>query len=119
MIRRHYNNAQLGETARRSRDEIYCPEIELMKSVLACQLKDYLDGIRITGDSNKALEVRGRARTAKAWIEDRGKYSTSYVFGFEFICKIIDLDPGRLRKKLLLIKTEKDANEIKKRDFVI
>ncbi|GAG93230.1 unnamed protein product [marine sediment metagenome] len=119
MLRRTYDNANDGSTVKRFFDEQRCPEIELMKAVLAAQLKDYLDGIRITEDSKKGREVRGRAKRAKAWIEDRSRHSTHYIFGFEYICKIIAIDPGRLRKKILLIQTIEDVNEIKTRYYIM
>lgn len=61
------------------------PEEDLMVAVLANQLKDYL--------------FRG-SETAKCYIWADNKQSDNYVFGFNFICRFIEIDPERFKAKI-------------------
>ncbi len=73
----------------------------LMLSVLTTQVKDYIKSVRKGG---KPAEV------PRAYIFENNKESTEYVFGFNFICTYIGLDPIRLRRKIKEMRTEQWAD---------
>jgi len=84
--------------------------LELMLAVLRQQIQDFLSGTlredlasRKKGkDKIKALEeYRNRAERARDWILSNEKI---YIFSFIVICKHVDLDPDKLRKKIMAIK---------------
>ena len=96
----------------------------LMTAVLAQSMTDYIQAVKVGGlnfskklktelakiGDTKArdlepklkrnIKVMTRGESAKCYIFDDSEESRGYVFGFEFICTYIGLDPGRLRKKI-------------------
>ena len=97
---------------------------KLMTAVLAQVMTDYIQAVKVGGlDFSKKLkkeiakiskakkkncdlkklrkiELMTRGENAKCYIFDDSDESRGYVFGFEFICTYIGLDPGRLRKRI-------------------
>ena len=65
---------------------------ELMVSVLATQIKDYTS------------IVPALSKAAKSYIFDDSEEARNYVFSFVSICKYIDLDPGKFREKIKLLR---------------
>lgn len=100
---------------RQSVEEIF-PEIELMKAVMAGAIKDYINGIGLS-DTKKNRPVTGRANSALTWITCEDKSSHHYVFGFVYICKTIQIDPIRLRKRILLLRTRRDIEKLREAYF--
>lgn len=68
---------------------------ELMISVLATQIKDYIS------------IVPALSKAAEGYIFDDSRKAQKYVFSFVNICKHIELDPGKFRKKIKLLRIEK------------
>jgi len=90
----------------------------LMISVLAQAITDYIQAIRVGGfnfskrlkadgiKKNKTrkeerdLKAMARGNVAESYIFDNSKSSEEYVFGFKFICRYIEIDPERFRKRI-------------------
>jgi len=100
-------------------------EENIMLAVLGTQIQDYINAIEIGGDRfletsdfkyerlpDKKKEAIDRGMRAKYYIFDDPN-SDNYVFGFNFICRYIGLDPDKLKTniKLLKKKTLKDLYE--------
>lgn len=99
---------------------------ELMISVLAQAITDYIQAVRVGGInfkeelSNKyiqmskakkkdidkkelrEIEAMTKGEEAKCYIFDDDSYTESenYVFGFKFICSFIGMDPEKFRKRI-------------------
>jgi len=85
----------------------------LMVGVLTTMIKDYIVGIKKKGRLTPALMAH--AKNAEDYIFIDSKESDNYVFGFNFICRFIELDPERLRKQLANIKTTEDIEALEER----
>lgn len=72
---------------------------DLMVSVLATQLKDYMS------------IVPALSKAAENYIFDDTKEAQGYVFSFVSICKYIELDPEKFRQKIKLLKKEKKEDD--------
>jgi len=92
--------------------------LNLVRSFFAIQIKDYFNGIRAhdicknkTGGKKEGAieEYRGHATRALQWIRNKENYD---VFSFESICKILEIDPGKMRKKLLAISKPQHVEEV-------
>lgn len=70
----------------------YDPERRLMVAVLEHGVNDYLKSLNAR--EAKSLELW---REVKAWVEDR---DTRWLFSFESICNVLDLDSDYLRRGL-------------------
>jgi hypothetical protein len=68
------------------------PELRLMAAVLIDAIRDYRNGARARG-----VRPRQLARLAARWIASR---EPAWVFSFENICAVFDLDADRLRRRL-------------------
>jgi len=68
------------------------PDRDLMIAVLVIQIQDYINKIP---PSNAPAEN---------YIFRNDKESDNYIFGFNSICRYIEIDPGRFRKKLKELK---------------
>lgn len=68
---------------------------ELMVSVLATQIKDYVS------------IVPALSKAAESYIFDNSRRAKNYVFSFISICKYIELEPEKFRKKIKLLRIEK------------
>lgn len=79
-------------------------EKKLMISVLATQVKDYFQGIRFD-----RRDIRGRAAVAENYIKNT---SMDYIFSFDMICHVIGLDPIRLRRRILEIRTMEEYQAV-------
>lgn len=82
----------------------------LMLAVLATQIGDYLNGILSKiGKKYKEETLSTHARKARVWIEDN---ESVYIFSFVSICKHVGMDPIKMRKRILTIKTPDQALEV-------
>lgn len=96
----------------------------LMTSVLAQSMTDYIQAVRVGGldfrgklardrievDRMKKrdcdtkllrdIETMTRGEEAKHYIFNNSNHSEKYVFGFKFICTYLGIDPERFREKI-------------------
>jgi len=96
---------------------------DLVMAGFATQITDYFNGIRAHEiHKNKQVDQRkiyiqnykGHATQALYWIKNKEE---DYVFSFESCCKILEIDPAKMRKRILAIKSPKHVYEIlQKRD---
>jgi len=91
---------------------------KLVRAFFTIQIQDYFNGIRAyeihknkSPDKIKAyVEINeGHATKAYDWI--RSKKNNS-VFSFESVCKILEIDPGRMRRHLLAIAKPQDVHDV-------
>lgn len=87
-------------------DEAAC--INIMTAVMGVMIKDYLIGISRGGHKKQVAA----GRIAEEWIFNDNYCPRGYVFSFNSICKVIDLEPQKFRAKLRKIKTPADVDEV-------
>jgi len=94
---------------------------DLLLAVMRIQILDFTNGFiredlvknKKGKDKAKAAEdYRTRAERAKDWILSNER---NHVFSFISICKIIELDPDKLRKKIMAIKYPKQVYAVKQK----
>lgn len=100
---------------------------KLMISVLATQIQDYMQAKELTNDIDaehlKLLQKKQmkknmtgmesrlagtltRGREAMIYLFDDSKESDEWVFGFNFICRYIGIDPVRFRRAIRALRKE-------------
>jgi hypothetical protein len=78
----------------------YCGERALLEAVLR-------EAILCVNGQGKPLRDRDKlAREARRWIMSRAR---NWLFAFESVCDVLDIDPGYLRRKLLRLESASAA----------
>jgi len=95
-----YVNAK-GESGDRLADEIESLERDIKKQTYL-----YVERSE-TGKLHRRKRAVRRGVEAEHYIFDNNEESNNYVFGFNFICKTIGLDPNRFRRKIKELRQEK------------
>jgi len=60
----------------------------------------------MTGVEQRIAGTLTRGREAMTYLFDDSKESDNYVFGFNFICRYIGIDPVRFRKAIRALRKE-------------
>jgi len=56
--------------------------------------------------AHRRKKIASKGRSAEIYIFENNEESDNYVFGFNFICRYLELDPERFRKKIRELRLE-------------